>query len=116
MELWSIGGIVAMQEMQQMFAISPVPILTAGFMIAILLIVIGFREKSDYSRKTRLMRAGGILLGLMIIATGLTWYGYLASTSSTPLALEDVVILTLVSSIGGLISGISSYIPISQYN
>ena len=105
-----------MQESQQMFVISPVGILAAGFVIAVLLIIIGFREKSDYSRKVKLIRAGGILLGLMIIATGLTWYGYLAFTSSTPLALEDVVILTLVSSIGGLISGISSYIPISQYN
>lgn len=103
-----------MQEMQQMFAISPVGILAFGFVIAILLIIIGFREKSDYSRKAGLMRAGGILLGLMMIATGLTWYGYLASTSSTPLTFEDVVILTLVSSIGGLISGISSYIQINQ--
>jgi len=93
-----------------------VGILTAGFMIAILLIIIGFREKSACSRKVRLIRAGGILLGLMMISTGFTWFGYLASTSSTPLAFEDVVILTLVSSIGGLISGISSYIPINQYN
>jgi len=97
-----------------MFVISPLGILAFGFMIAILLIIIGFREKSDYLRKVKLIRAGGILLGLMMIATGLTWYGYPASTSSMPLILEDVVILTLVSSIGGLISGISSYIPINQ--
>ena len=103
-----------MQEMQQMFAITPVPILVAGFVAAILLMLIGFREKSDYSSKARLIRAGGILFGLMMIATGLTWFGYLASTSSTPLTFEDVIILTLVSSIGGLISGISRYMPINQ--
>lgn len=103
-----------MQEMQQMFAITPVPILAAGFIVAILLIIIGFRERSDYSSKVRLIRAGGILLGLMMIATGLTWFGYLTSTSSTPLTFEDVVIPTLVSSIGGLISGISRYMPIDQ--
>jgi len=103
-----------MQEMQQMFAISPVGILAAGFAAAILLIAIGFREKSDYSSKVKLIRAGGILLGLMMIATGLSWFGYIASTSSTSLTFEDVVILTLVSSIGGVISGVSRYMPINQ--
>jgi hypothetical protein len=97
-----------------MIVFSPVGFMIIGFVIAILLIVMGFREKRDYARKVRLVRAGGVLLGLMIIATGLIWYGYLASVAVVRLDFEDVFMLTLLSSIGGLIIGISSYIPIGQ--
>lgn len=102
-----------MQEMQPMIVLTPVGFLLSGFAIALLLIVMGFREKRDYARKVRLVRAGGILLGLMIIITGLSWYGFLAFVA-VHLIFEDVVMLTLLSSIGGLIIGASSCIPISQ--
>ncbi len=101
-----------MQESQVMFGFSGPGILGIGFVIAILLIVIGFREKGDFLRKVRFVRAGGVLLGLMIIVTGVAWYGYLLMT--TPLTLTDVIILTAISSFGGLVTGISSYYPISQ--
>jgi uncharacterized membrane protein len=102
------------QEIQQMFGVSGVGILVVGFGIALLLIVIGFREKKDYLKRVRFLRAGGILLGLMFIVTGVTWYGYLVVTTSTPLTLGDVISLTGISSVGGLIIGISSYFPISS--
>ena len=83
-------------------------------MIAIVLLILGLMEKTNYSRRVRMIRSGGILLGLMVVATGLTWYGYIVLTSSLPLTIGDVVILTLVAAIGGLISGISCCIPIRQ--
>jgi hypothetical protein len=97
-----------------MFSFSAVGILGLGFVIAIVLLILGLMEKTDYSKRVRMSRAGGILLGLMVIATGLTWYGYVVLTSSIPLTIVDVVILTLVAAIGGLISGISCCIPIRQ--
>ena len=103
-----------MQESQVMFGFSGPGILGIGFVIAILLIVIGFREKEDFLRKVRYVRSGGILFGIMIIVTGLIVYGYLVVTMSLSMTLQDVIIATLVSSMGGLIIGISSYYPISQ--
>ncbi len=102
------------QEMQQMFGVSVVGILGLGFVIVILLVILGLLEKNDYSKRVKMIRTGGILLGIMIIATGLIWYGILVATPSTSLTLGDVVLLTLDSSIGGLISGISCCIPIKQ--
>jgi Na+/phosphate symporter len=103
-----------MQESQVMFGLSAPGILGIGFVIAILLIVIGFREKDDFPRKVRFIRAGGILFGIMIIVTGLTVYGYLVAVMALSMTLQDVIILASVSSIGGLIMGIAGYYPISQ--
>ncbi|TFG29277.1 hypothetical protein EU527_16150 [Candidatus Thorarchaeota archaeon] len=102
------------QQVQQMFSFSGIGILGLGFLIAIVLLVLGLIEKTDYSKRVRMIRAGGILLGLMVISAGLTWYGYLAVSSSVLLTFGDVIVLTLVSSIGGLISGVSCYISIRQ--
>lgn len=102
-----------MQEMQQMFGFSAVGILGTGFVIAILLLVIGLREKDDSLRKVRFLRAGGVLLGLMIIVTGFVWYASFVYPYP-PHYLEGVFLLTLVSSIGGLIIGAASWIPIVQ--
>lgn len=107
-------GIRMEQQVQQMFSFSGIGILGLGFLIAIVLLVLGLIEKTDYSKRVRMIRAGGILLGLMVISAGLTWYGYLAVSSSVLLTFGDVIVLTLVSSIGGLISGVSCYISIRQ--
>ncbi len=108
-----IGGLVTLQESQVMFAFSGPGILGIGFVIAILLIVIGFRERTEYHRRVRFLRTGGILFGVMIIITGTTLYGYLATTIMTPMTFQDVLILSGISSFGGLIIGISIYYPVS---
>jgi len=103
-----------MQEAQQMFSINGFGILGMGLVIIIVLLVIGFREKDNILRKIRFYRVAGILLGLLIIVTGFTWFSYLAGTAITFLTIEDVIILTSLSSIGGLISGISCYYDFGQ--
>jgi membrane-associated HD superfamily phosphohydrolase len=101
-----------MQEAQQMFSISGIGIIGMGLVIIIVLLVIGFREKEDLLKRERFIRVAGILFGLLIIVTGFTWVEYVRTAYLMPLSLGAVIILTVVSSIGGLISGISCYIPI----
>jgi len=104
-----------MQEMQQMFGVSFVGVIGTGFVIAVLLLLFGFREKRDPVRRARLLRAGGVLLGLMVIVTGFTWFTYFVYPYP-PLGLEDVITLTLVSSVGGLIIGVASCIPLQGFD
>lgn len=104
---------VTMQEMQQMFGVSFVGVIGTGLVIAALLLLFGLREKTNLVRKVRLLRAGGVLLGLMVIVTGFTWYAYFVYPYP-PYHLGDVFMLTLASSVGGLIIGAASCIPIAQ--
>ncbi len=97
-----------------MFGPSGPGILGIGFVIAIILIILGYREKEDFLKKVRYVRSGGILFGIMILISGLIVYGYLVATMAYSLTLGDVMILTLVSSLGGLIIGIAGYYPIRQ--
>ncbi|MFW9887357.1 MAG: hypothetical protein ACFFER_04205 [Candidatus Thorarchaeota archaeon] len=103
-----------LQEVQVMGTPSIPIILGFGFFIAILLIIIGIIEREDYPRRVRYIRSGGILFGIMIVVTGITVYGYLVAVSGLIMNLQDVINLASVSSIGGLIIGISGYYPLSQ--
>ena len=102
-----------LQEAQQMFSISGIGILSMCLVIIIVLLVIGFREKEDLLKRERFIRVAGILFGLLIIVTGFIWTDYMRTAYLMPLSLESVIILTVVSSIGGFISGISCYMPIN---
>ncbi len=103
-----------MQDAQVMFGFSAPGILGIGYFIAIILIVIGLREKDDFQKKVRYLRSGGILFGIMIIVTIVAIYAYLVTTLMLIMTLPDVITLALVSSLGGLIIGVSGYYPISE--
>ncbi|MGY5881938.1 MAG: hypothetical protein RTV31_16950 [Candidatus Thorarchaeota archaeon] len=105
---------VTTQTIQQMFSITGFGLLGPGFIIVILFFVIGLREKDDILRKIRFYRIAGILLGLMIIISGITVFVHRVATSPMPMTIEEVIILTSISSIGGLISGISCYYDFGQ--
>jgi hypothetical protein len=47
--------------------------------IAIVLTVLGMREKSDLFRRTILLKSGLVLFGLTILLTGFLWYANLAT-------------------------------------
>ena len=103
-----------MQDIQVMFIVSGPGIIVIGFVIAILLVVIGFREKGDFQRRCRYIRFGGILFGTMFIVSVLTTYVYLIALQAYTMTLQGAIIVTLNSSIGGLIIGISGYYPFKQ--
>lgn len=79
-------------------------LLIIGFVIAIILLILGFVEKKNPLRKKRLMAAGTILLGIMIAAVPLTWYGSWAITmGSILMTISDILIMAFLSIIGGII-------------
>ena len=89
-------------------------IIVIGLVIAILFIVVGFREKEDFQRKSRYIRFGGILLGAMFVVPVLIAYVYFIILHGYTMTLQLVIIVTWNLSIGGLIIGASVYYPIRQ--
>ena len=84
-----------------MFAV-PIPLLLAlGFLIGIILLIIGYRETADLQRRYHLMGIGVIFIGIMIPVTPLSWYGYWAVTTGIILGLIDIAIIAIA-----LIAGI----------
>lgn len=78
-----------------MFGFSAVGILAIGFIAVLVLWFLGRRSAST------------ILLGLMTVITPLTWYGSLLMLySSFQMTLVDVLVLALLSAIGGIIIGV----------
>lgn len=75
-------------------AISIPGLLAVGFIAALVLYLLGQRQ------------AGIILFGLMIIITPLSWYGSFAMQGSLLMSIGDILILSLLSSIGGIIIGV----------
>ncbi len=83
-----------LQESSQFMAISIPGLLAVGFIAALVLYLLGQRQ------------AGIILFGLMIIITPLSWYGSFAMQGSLLMSIGDILILSLLSSIGGIIIGV----------
>ncbi|MHA2071807.1 MAG: hypothetical protein ACW985_08480 [Candidatus Thorarchaeota archaeon] len=87
-----------MQE--QMFAV-PIPMLLAlGFLIGIVILALGYREGSDMARRHRLIGLGVIIIGIMIPATPISWYGYWIVTSELVLGLIEIAIIAVTLVIG----------------
>jgi len=91
-----------------MYSVSLPVILGMLAIIATLLIVLGFKEKNDLARRIRLLRWGVALIGMTLVLTGFLWYAYWALVH-VPLAvsLEDIIILTLFSTVGGVAMGMA---------
>ena len=87
-----------MQE--TMFSI-PIPVLLAlGFLIGIILLVLGYMEKTDPTRHQHLMGLGIIIIGIMIPITPLSVYGYLVLVRGLILGIIEIVIIALALIIG----------------
>jgi len=69
-------------------------VLAIGFIAALVLYLLGQRK------------AGIVLFGLMIIITPLSWYGSFAMQGSILMTIGDILILALLSAIGGIIIGV----------
>jgi hypothetical protein len=91
-----------------MFSVSLPGILGMLAIIATILVVLGFNEKNDLVRRIRLLRSGVALIGLTLVLTGFLWYAHLALIYiPLPLYIEDIIILTLLSTCGGVAMGIA---------
>ncbi|MFX1261261.1 MAG: hypothetical protein ACFFAZ_04175 [Promethearchaeota archaeon] len=85
---------------QPMFAV-PIPILLAlGFLIGFVFLILGYREGSDLTRRNHLLGLGIVIIGIMIPATPLSWYGYLMVTSALVLDIIEIAIIIVALIIG----------------
>ena len=98
-----------MQE--SMFTIPIPPLLAIGFLIGILLLVMGYRIKSDLIKRHHQMGLGTVIIGIMIPITPLSWYGYWALTSIVLLGIIDIaiIVVTLIIGIVLVYKGIKFY-------
>jgi len=100
------------EEMQDlMFTIPIPPLLALGFIIGIILLMLGYREKADLTRHQHLMGLGIIIIGIMIPITPLSWYGYQMVTIGLILGLLEIAIIaaTLVVGVIFLYIGFKTY-------
>jgi len=81
------------------FMVPILPLLIIGWIIAIILLVSGV-----ISKKNKLIGTGICLIGIMTVVTPLAWYGYRAiSDNGTIMTFIDILILTFLTLIGGMI-------------
>jgi hypothetical protein len=93
-----------MAAMQPAVAVSAPALLALGFIIGIVLAVVGLLEQKNRTRRGHLLAAGVLLLGVMSVATPLLWYGYPAFlTGVVVMTLGELVILALLALVGGLL-------------
>jgi FtsH-binding integral membrane protein len=104
-----LGGSASIQAfasaaMQPMVMVSIPALLGFGFIVGIVLVLLGLVEQKNQQRRAHLMAAGVIVLGIMSVVTPLLWYGYPALlTGVVVLNLGELVILTLLALISGLL-------------
>ncbi|MFX1484612.1 MAG: hypothetical protein ACFFCP_15650 [Promethearchaeota archaeon] len=87
-----------MQEF--MFTIPIPPLLALGFLIGIILLVLGYREQTDPTRHQHLMGLGIVIIGIMIPVSPLSWYLYWIVTSGLILGIIDIAIIAAASIVG----------------
>lgn len=76
------------------------PLLALGFLIGIILLLLGYRENTDFTRRQHLMGLGIIIIGIMIPVTPSSWYGYMIVTSGLILGLLEIAIIAVTLIIG----------------
>jgi hypothetical protein len=95
-----------MEEIESMWGVNLPVILGTLFLIAVIFIVLGFKEKDNRARRITLLRTGILFIGLTILLTGFLWYANLATTNiPLPIYMQDVILLTLLSAGGGIVIG-----------
>lgn len=94
-----------------MFVVPIPPLLALGFLIGTILLVLGYREDSDLTRRHHLMGLGVVVIGIMIPVCPLSWYGYWIVTSGLVLGLIEITIIAVTLIIGILLvyKGVKTY-------
>jgi hypothetical protein len=102
----TIEGVQHMQEI--MFVIPIPPLLALGFLIGIILLVLGYMEKTNPTRHQHLMGLGIIIIGIMIPITPLSWYGTLIITRGLILGVFEIAVIVTALMIGAVLLYIGS--------
>ena len=91
-----------------MFTVSLPALFAALYLIALVLVILGMRERGDMGKKLRMMKMGGVLLGFTTILLGFIWYAtqpQMGLLGYVQMRIEDLLVLTTLSSVGGAIIG-----------
>jgi len=100
---------------QQMFSINIPSMLIFGFLIGIVLLILGYRERTDIRRRNRFIGSGLSIIGIMILLTPLSWFLYLAYIYGTVIMTSsDIVILAMLAFTGGIIMGVGLAITLKR--
>lgn len=93
-----------------MTSVSFVGLLATGYLVGIVLIVLG--RLRDQPRVTA---TGVVVLGLMVLATPLTWYLYQVNYQggSIRFTATDVLLLGVLAFLGGLVAGLGMWMLLS---
>jgi uncharacterized membrane protein len=95
------------QGTQFLVGVSIPALLVLGFVLAVILLVMGYREKNLPDRANSFFRAGLVLLGAMTALTPILWYWTWAMPSGTLLmSVLDIFILGLGALLGGIVIGV----------
>lgn len=95
----------------QMVSVNIPVLLAIGYLIGIVLIIIGYRETEDLARRTRLLRIGILIVGVMIPVTPISWYAYWIIATGMILVLIDCIIIAIALIVGLIVIywGFKSY-------
>ncbi|MBD3160207.1 MAG: hypothetical protein GF309_15625 [Candidatus Lokiarchaeota archaeon] len=89
--------------MQPQFTINIPGVISFIILLAVLLLVLGFGEKSNLQKRRNMIGAGTILIGVVVILGPLSFYMYLITAVSLVLGVSDILLLSLSSVLGGAI-------------
>ncbi len=97
-----------------MVSISIPPLLALGFLIGMVLLILGYREEINLRRRNLLMGSGLGIIGIMVLLTPLSWFLYLAAIygGTVIMTSSDIVILSILSFAGGIIMGVGIIIAL----
>jgi len=95
---------LAIAALQPLVAVSLPALLALGFVVGLVLLVLGLLEMKKGKRRAHLIAGGTTLLGVMSVVTPLTWYGYWAFLGGVVvMGLGDLLIVALLALFGGLL-------------
>jgi hypothetical protein len=94
-----------------MVSINMPSLIIIGFLIGVILIYLGTREKENMSRRNSLLKSGIVVVGIMIPVTPISWYVSWMYTTGLELLFIDYVIIAVAIVIGILViyQGFKSY-------
>ena len=100
---------------QQMVSISIPSLLALGFLVGMVLLILGYRERTDVQRRNRFMGSGLSIIGIMTLLTPLSWFLYLANRYGTVIMTSsDIAIFAMLAFAGGIMMGVGLIISLNR--